>query len=483
MTRDGVACATGADMGGTGNERGLTALGSMSISLVVLVVVACVQPPSSAAQTAPTPAASVPSLPRTPPPDELQLEPDQAPAPERPAPLLRRHIPGLQKGMEKLPAFIRDTDLNLHFRTFYFDRINPDDSVNEAWAIGGWLEYRSGWLWDTFAMGAVGYTSQPLYAPSDKDGTTLLAPGQEGITVLGQAYGQLRYRDYALLTGYRQMVDDGYVNSQDNRMLPNTFEGVTLKGKVGFVAYNVGYLWDIKPRNSDEFIPMSQQAGGNGPSEGLVLTSLTLTPWKPLNVYLGNDYVPNVFNTVFGKAEYTHQLTEEWKLQLGLQYTDQRSVGNAQIGDFSTWNVGFGARLSWRGLALGTAAHFTGDDANIQSPYGTWPGYLSLIQTEFDRAGEKAWGVGLTYDFAGTLLPFQVPGLLARLAYARGTDLVNPSTGSSRPAEWEVDLDLTWNVPAVKGLQVRFRNAYWDNGGPQIGYQFRVILNYEFDLL
>ena len=99
------------------------------------------------------------------------------------------HLPGLQQGMEKLPAFIRDTDLNLHFRTFYFDRINPDDSVNEAWAIGGWLEYRSGWLWDTFAMGAVGYTSQPLYAPDDKDGTTLLAPGQEGITVLGQAYG------------------------------------------------------------------------------------------------------------------------------------------------------------------------------------------------------------------------------------------------------------------------------------------------------
>jgi hypothetical protein len=483
MTRDGAARATGADMGDTGKRRGLTALGSISISLVVLVVVASVQPLSSAAQTAPTPTASVSSRPPTPPPNELQLEPDQAPAPERPAPLLRRYIPGLQESMEKLPAFIRDTDLNLHFRTFYFDRINPDESVNEAWAAGGWLEYRSGWLWDTFAVGAVGYTSQPLYAPDDKDGTALLAPGQEGITVLGQAYGQLRYRDYALLTGYRQMVDDGYVNRQDNRMLPNTFEGVTLKGEVGFVAYHVGYLWEIKPRNSDEFISMSRQAGGDGPSEGLVLTSLTLTPWKPLNVYLGNDYVPNVFNTFFGKAEFTHQLTEEWKLQLGLQYTDQRSVGDAQIGDFSTWNVGFGARLSWRGLALGTAAHFTGDDFNIQSPYGTWPGYLSLIQTEFDHAGEKAWGVGLTYDFAGTLLPFQVPGLLARLAYARGTDIVNPLTGKRQADEWEVDLDLTWNVPAVKGLQVRFRNAYWGNGGPQTGYQFRVILNYEFDLL
>ena len=58
--------------------------------------------------------------------------------------------------------------------------MNPDDSVNEAWAIGGWLEYRSGWLWDTFAMGAVGYTSQPLYAPDDKDGTQLLAPDRKG---------------------------------------------------------------------------------------------------------------------------------------------------------------------------------------------------------------------------------------------------------------------------------------------------------------
>ena len=187
MTRDGVPRATGAGMGGTGNGRGLTVPGSMSISLLVLVVVACFQPPSSVAQTASPPATSVPSRPRI--PDELQLQPDQAPAPERPPPLLRRYLPGLQQGMEKLPAFIRDTDLNLHFRTFYFDRINPDDSVNEAWAIGGWLEYRSGWLWDMFAMGAVGYTSQRLYAPDDKDGTTLLAPGQEGITVLGQPYG------------------------------------------------------------------------------------------------------------------------------------------------------------------------------------------------------------------------------------------------------------------------------------------------------
>jgi hypothetical protein len=200
-------------------------------------------------------------------------------------------------------------------------------------------------------------------------------------------------------------------------------------------------------------------------------------------VYLGNDYVPNVFNTAFAKADYIQPLNQDWTLDLGLQYTDQRGVGDAQIGRFTTWNLGLGARLSWRGLSFGGAAHFTGEGNNIQNPYGSWPGYLAFNRLLFDNAGEKAWGAGFAYDFDGTLLPFKVPGLLALLAYARGTDLVNPATSSGRPGEWEVDLDLTWNVAAVKGLQFRSRNGYWNNGGEQTGYQFQLILNYEFHLL
>ena len=30
--------------------------------------------------------------------------------------------------------------------------------------------------------------------------------------------------------------------------------------------------------------------------------------------------------------------------------------------------------------------------------------------TDFDRAGELAYGLGVKYDFGGTLLPFQLPG-------------------------------------------------------------------------
>ena len=53
-------------------------------------------------------------------------------APEPPseaaAPLFRRIIPNLAAGMEQLPPFLRDTSVKLHLRSFYFNRLNSDDT-------------------------------------------------------------------------------------------------------------------------------------------------------------------------------------------------------------------------------------------------------------------------------------------------------------------------------------------------------------------
>ena len=146
------------------------------------------------------------------------------------APALERLIPTLQEERQTWTPFFRDADLTLHLRTYYFNRTNPNDSVNEALAFGGWIGVKSGWLFDTFAMGATLYGSAPLYAPDDRDGTLLLQPGQKGYYVPGEAWGALRYKDYALLTGF---AFDQAINPQDNRMTPNTFEGVTLGGGSG----------------------------------------------------------------------------------------------------------------------------------------------------------------------------------------------------------------------------------------------------------
>src|SRR5262245_29042180 len=412
--------------------------------------------------------------------------PNDAPLPPLPPAqegLLEKNIPSVREALSRLPPFFRDMDVNLRLRSFYFNRQNENAPASEAWALGGWVNFASGWLLDTFAVGATYYVSLPAYAPEDRPGSLLLTPGQDAIGVFGQAWAALRYKDYALLKGYRQWIDDGYVNPQDNRMVPNTFEAATLSGKLDWVRYGLGYVAAIKPRDSNDFIAMSRQAGAPGSGEGLIMTTLALTPNKNLLVYAGNFYGIDVFNTAFAKTEYTLPVSDDLTLQFGLQYTNQQSVGEARVGDFATWNVGAGMRTLWRGLSLGLAMHFTGADASISSPWGTWPGYLSMIVTEFDRANEKAFGVGLRYNFGGTLLPFQVPGLTVYTAYAQGNDRIDPATGAGLPTTREVDFDVIYNLPSVKGLSLRFRNGYVKRGNPGVQKDFRIIVNYEFDLL
>lgn len=202
-----------------------------------------------------------------------EAEQEDQPAPESAEELagpfaraFREHVqasvlfPRLKERLKDLPPFFRDTSLALHFRSVFFDTWKLDDSHQEAWAAGGWLAYESGWLADTLQVGATLYTSQPLYAPDDRDGTQLLKPGQQGYGVVGQAYARLRAADHTV-TLYRQALTLPYVNINDSRMTPNTFEGVVVQGRLPWLHYGVGYLTKMKPRDSDEFHPMSVVAG------------------------------------------------------------------------------------------------------------------------------------------------------------------------------------------------------------------------------
>jgi hypothetical protein len=100
----------------------------------------------------------------------------------------------------------------------------------------------------------------------------------------GKWWVALRYKDYVLLKGPRQLVEQGYVDAHDTRMTPNTFEGVTVSGAVGPVEYFGGFLAKEKPRNRDEFIWMTERAGIARHHDGLGLASVRVTPWEDLSV-------------------------------------------------------------------------------------------------------------------------------------------------------------------------------------------------------
>jgi hypothetical protein len=413
---------------------------------------------------------------------------DDPPPPPSP-PLIELFAP-LREVIKDLPPFIRDTDLKIHFRSYYFNRENPNGSENEAWAFGGWLAYRSGWLLDTFGIGATFYGSAPLYAPDDRDGTTLLKPGQEGYYVVGEAYAALRYQDYVLAKGYRQEVTQGYINREDNRMTPNTFEGLTLGGKVGPVEYLGGYLWKMKARNSDDFRFMSEEAGASGSDDGVAMFGVKVAPLPGLLLELNEQYGFNTFNTIWAKAEYTHLLAQDLKLILGGQFTDQRAVGdklltNASVQDWDTYNVSLKAGVAFRELTFGVGGQVTGDGNTVQAPWGSYPGYLSLIQEDFNRANEKAVGIGAAYDFSKLL----TPGLSAFSYIVWGWDAIDPKTRAAAPDKTEYDLTVDYRPPWLRpgflqGMWLRVRGAIVDEqGADQLGWQVRIILNWERDLL
>ena len=396
-------------------------------------------------------------------------------------PWLRRWFPELRQGMDDLSPFFRDTRVDLHLRTYYFNQTNPNGSAQEALATGGWLAYQSGWLLDTFAVGAVGYLSEPLYAPGDRGGTLLLETGQNGYAVLGQAWAALRYKDYALLKGPRQLVDQGYVNPYDSRMTPNTFEGVTLSGKAGPVEYFGGFLDRMKPRNENEFSWMTQIAGVARHTNGLGIASLTVTPWKELSLYAAEYYLPDTYNTAFGQITYQRALTKEWGLALGFQYTDQRSVGAQFLGDFVTWNVSSQAQLSYAGATFTAALSFTGMANDIETPFGRFPGYLKLQINDFDQANQNVWGVGLAYDFTRLGLS----GLSATTLYAQGTNAVKPGTVDPVANLREGNFSLDYVAPAkvLRGFTFSFQAAVGSTGAPRLESQFRIIVNYEIPAL
>ncbi|MEO7854678.1 MAG: OprD family outer membrane porin [Rubrivivax sp.] len=308
-----------------------------------------------------------------------------------------------------------DGEVLLHRRSYYFDRHQPGPVVNAAWAAGGWLAYTSGWFGERLRVGAVAYTSQPIWAPDDTPGSLLLGPDQQALSVIGQAYVSLKLAEQ-VLTGGRFEVAQPEVNPNDIRMIPNTFEGGNLSGQIGNfghvgatgIGYYAAYLNEMKTIASANFVNFATVAGApDGVSSPLWLLGFEAAPVADSKVRLSSYYVPDILTSNYADGTWLTTLSPSYKLRLCAQAMYQRSNGsNALTGSSFGTGVG-GAKVDLiAGPATFTMAYNqTGRGANYQTPYGGWAGYTFMIVQAFNRAGEKALLFGGSYDFAGVGLP------------------------------------------------------------------------------
>jgi hypothetical protein len=390
-------------------------------------------------------------------------------------------LPAIFEPEEKpeLAPFFRDSKFSAQARSFYLNRKKFDETHSEALALGGSLAYLSGFVADHFRVGAVGYTSQKLYGPENRDGTLLLEPDQHGYTVLGQLYGEIKFTDQLYAAFGKKEYNTPFINKNDVRMTPNTFQGYSLYGTAGGEEgaptwrYGVGYINKIKERNSDRFVWMSKDAGVDK-ERGVYAGGVN---YKKNNFTLGayNYYSDDIINIFYTEAKYALPLTEAYTLQLSAQYTNQRSTGDDLLqGEFSTGQGGIKADLGVGSTLLTMAYTQTADGANMQNPWSSYPGYTSVQVQDFNQAGESAVLLRAEYDFT----KMGYAGWSAYALFVQGTG-VNDSNNEN-----ETDLNLQW-VPkdgALKGFSFRTRYAYVDQrgGNDDSLNDFRFIVNYNF---
>ncbi|PYI98309.1 MAG: hypothetical protein DME98_04870 [Verrucomicrobia bacterium] len=411
--------------------------------------------------------------------------------------------------LEKRRQALKDTKFELNLRTFYFDRSDFNSSEKQAWAIGGWLGVKTGYFLDHVAFGATVYTSNPIYAPDDRDGTTLLAPGQNGYTVLGEFYAELRIiKDLGITVGAKG-YDTPFINRNDTRMTPNTFEAIVLQGRtklgtsssdatvttdggiglskdgkevavptptptedVASIKYGLGYFYAIKERNDSEFVSMAQDAGAD--VQHGVWSAGALYEKGKFNIGAIEYYCEDVINIAYAQTGFELPLATDWRLRFAGQYVDQGSVGDnlLQGHSFSGHQFGVKVELPIR-KALFTAAFTQAwGTATLQNPWSGYPGYTSVQVQDFNRAGESAFLFRVGYDF-----PW-VDGLSAYALAVFGTD----PDSATQYRQNEFDFNLQWGPKkgVLEGLSLRLRYAVVQQFGGNVDNltDFRAICNY-----
>src|SRR5947207_4097207 len=412
--------------------------------------------------------------------------------------------------LEKRRQALKDTKFEFNLLSFYFDRSDFSGAEKQAWAIGGWLGVKTGYFLDHIAFGATVYTSNPIYAPDDRDGTLLLAPGQNGYTVLGEFYAELRIiKDLGITVGAKG-YDTPFINRNDTRMTPNTFEAIVLQGRtklgtsssddastptdggiglskdgkevavpaptpaqeVASIKYGLGYFYAIKERNDSEFVSMAQDAGAD--IQHGVWSAGALYEKGKFNIGAIEYYCDDVINIAYAQTGFELPLATDWRLRVAGQYVDQGSVGENLLQGHSFSGHQFGAKveLPIRNARFTAAFTHAWGDTAVQNPWSSHPGYTSVQVQDFNRAGEGAFLLRAGYDFPWVdgLSPY------ARAVFGTDPDL----TAQFRQNEFDFNLQWGPKKGVLEGLSVRLRYAVVQQFGGDVHNltDFRAICNY-----
>jgi len=367
--------------------------------------------------------------------------------------------------------------LSANVRTYDYRQDKENNEENMASVIGGSLSYHTGHWRDRLGFGATVYTSQKIWGPQDKGGTGLLRETQNSFTVLGEAYAELKFDSFEVVA-FRREMDLPYINKEDIRQVPITHESYMIGRRGTGRDFAIGHVTQIKKRDDDSFISMSEAAGVADKDKGVSVAGFQLQ--LPAQVRFGamTQHGWDMFNTTYTDLMWDQQRDSGWSNHLGAQFTDQRSVGDELLGNYDAQAWGVRGGLGYDGQSLEVAYTDYSDGGEIARPYGGTPNFNALMIEKADKPGEQALGVHIASHFSR----FGLPNWSANVGVVSGWNIVDVDTGESQADEVEYDFTLTYKPGPgrLKGLSVKMRYVYIDfDSGVGSRWNTRVIINYK----
>ncbi|MDM5272731.1 hypothetical protein PGH07_11155 [Sulfurovum sp. zt1-1] len=182
-----------------------------------------------------------------------------------------------------------------------------------------------------------------------------------GMHVLGEAYLEYNNNTFDVKAG-RQLFESVFTASNDTKMIPNTFDGVSVEAKVAKkTTARVAYFAQQKLRdhtgahdvvtfkdengeswnnNDDAAVHKGLSyanfvAAGEDPDHELIVADINTKAIPNLNATLSFLSVPGVVNDIVAEAHYTVGLDNGWSIVPGFRYFHQMDNGGGDVAGYT----------------------------------------------------------------------------------------------------------------------------------------------------
>lgn len=408
--------------------------------------------------------------------------------------LLLSLLLSLSCSAQSLEEIFKEGKVNGQLRAFWYDGDRELRTDRTALTLGGILSYKTA-SFEGFSGGVSFFSSNgvtSLTQMPESGQTHNLNPGGSSINTLGEAYLQYSAHDTSIKYG-RQRLDLPLSNDYYNRMLPNSFEALSIENRsIEHIMIKGAYITGWKYKASDTFVSPTYSLGID---RDIAVLGAVYSPTHTWKVELYDTYVRDVMNAPYLQIIDNAILksSEGTTFSGALQYLSEQSVGDNAAGEVDTYLLGLRGTLTQGQWSLNALYTRIGDQSLLGSGgryekmgWGAFITYTDLqIDGESENAGAEAYGGVLTYRPAST---FEISAKYMRIDQSDTLQSNSASlTQNPRPDSDEYNVDATYQPRKEFRLRTRLAQIDYERDSTSL-YQskaydetnVRIIADYMF---